>query len=93
MKKVVKLVLVLLVLASCAPQTRLVKIQRTQMIDSTNHVLGPPVHIKLTNKQLEQLLKREDLSKKNLADGGVGYPLYPVKQYYYRGGLYKNNKK
>ena len=93
MKKVVKLVLVLLVLASCAPQTRLVKIQRTQMIDSTNHVLGPPVHIKLTNKQLEQLLKREDLSKKNLADGDIGCPLYPVKQYYYRGGLYENNKK
>jgi hypothetical protein len=93
MKKVVKLALVLLVLASCAPQTRLVKIQRTQIIDSTNHVLGPPVHIKLTNKQLEQLLKREDSSKKNLADKGVSCPLYPVKQYYYRGGLYENNKK
>ena len=93
MKKVVKLALVLLVLASCAPQTRLVKIQRTQIIDSTNHVLGPPVYIKLTNKQLEQLLKREESIKKDLADGGIGCPLYPVRQYYYRGGVYERVQK
>ena len=66
MKKVVKLVLVLLVLASCAPQTRLVKVQRTQIFGSTNHVIGPSVYIKLTNKQLEQLLKREESVKKDL---------------------------
>ena len=92
MKKVVKLVLVLLVLASCAPQTKLVKVQRTQIINSTNHVLGPPVYIKLTNKQLKQLLKREESVKKDLADGDIGCPLYPVRQYYYRGGLYEKNK-
>ena len=32
MKKIIKLALVLLVLASCAPQTRLVKIQRTKQL-------------------------------------------------------------
>ena len=80
MKKIVKLALVLLVLASCAPQTRLVKIQRTKIIDGNYYVKGPAVHLRLTNKQLKDLLKREESIKKDLADGDIGCPLYPVRQ-------------
>ena len=63
MKKIIKLALVLLVLASCAPQTRLVKVQRISHYKGIDYVVGPAVHIKLTNKQLNQLIEREGKTK------------------------------
>ena len=77
MKKIVKLALVLLVLASCAPQTRLVKIQRTKTIEGNHYVVGPAVHIKLTNKQLKGLISKEESTKKPLE-------VYPIRQMYIR---------
>tara|TARA_R110002020_G_scaffold48482_3_gene138156 strand:+ start:1391 stop:1594 length:204 start_codon:yes stop_codon:yes gene_type:complete len=63
MKKIIKLALVLLVLASCAPQTRLVKVQRISHYKGIDYVVGPAVHIRLTDKQLNQLIEREDKTK------------------------------
>ena len=80
MKKIIKLALVLLVLASCAPQTRLVKIQRVKVYKGTEYIIGPAVQIQLTDKQLDRLLKSEEKIKDNLASGDEGCPLYPIKR-------------
>tara|TARA_R110001592_G_scaffold319898_1_gene597721 strand:+ start:460 stop:663 length:204 start_codon:yes stop_codon:yes gene_type:complete len=63
MKKIIKLALVLLVLASCAPQTKLIKVQRISHYKGIDYIVGPAVHIKLTNKQLNQLIEREGKTK------------------------------
>ena len=77
MKKIIKLALVLLVLASCAPQTRLVKIQRTKTIEGNHYVVGPAVYIELTNKQLNELISEEERqhARKPLE-------VYPIRQMY-----------
>ena len=75
MKKIIKLALVLLVLASCAPQTRLVKIQRTKTIEGNHYIVGPAVYIELTNKQLNELISKEESTKKPLE-------VYPIRQMY-----------
>jgi|TARA_R110000737_G_scaffold100463_1_gene134397 hypothetical protein len=80
MKKVVKLALVLLILASCAPQTRVVKIQRTKVFKGNDYVVGPAVYIKLTNKQLKKLISSEESIKDSLASGDEGCPLYPIRK-------------
>ena len=64
MKKILKLALVLLVLASCAPQTRMVKIQRVKTYKGLDYIVGPAIHLKLTDKQLNQIIERENKTKK-----------------------------
>ena len=63
MKKILKLALVLLVLASCAPQTRMVKIQRVKTYKGLDYIVGPATHLKLTDKQLNQIIERENKTK------------------------------
>jgi len=66
MQKLIKLALVLLVLASCAPQTRTVKIQRVKMYKGNDYVIGPTVYIELTDKQLKHLISSEESIKDNI---------------------------
>jgi len=76
MKKIIKLALVLLVLASCAPQTRMVKIQRVKMYKGNDYAIGPAVHIELTDKQLKHLISSEESIMDNLASGDEGAPIF-----------------
>tara|TARA_B100000287_G_C20470494_1_gene717020 strand:+ start:51 stop:254 length:204 start_codon:yes stop_codon:yes gene_type:complete len=63
MKKILKLALVLLILASCAPQTRMVKIQRVKTYKGLDYVVGPVIHLELTDKQLNQIIEKESKTK------------------------------
>ena len=56
-------ILILSVLLGCAPQTRLVKVQRVKMYKGNEYIIGPAVQIKLTDKQLNKLLESESKIK------------------------------
>jgi len=60
MNKIIKLALILLVLASCAPQTRLVKVQRMVINEEGNsHAAGPIIKIEMTDKQFQSFMNQE----------------------------------
>ena len=65
MKKIIKIALVLLILASCAPQTKLVRIQRVKSFKGNDYIMGQIVQLKLTEKQFQTLLKNEKIKRKN----------------------------